>query len=132
MFTIIEFIKKFLVVSIFLTISISCHKHPVDIPEDDFATGNLEITKIVLGNSNITDKYRMITFDIKWGNSWWKSSPDNWDAAWVFIKYKIGDGEWKHATLSTISTEHKSPSGSTITSLSDGKGVFIYRSELGT
>jgi len=71
----------------------------------------------------------------------------NWDAAWVFVKYRVsvangGDGLWKHATLH--STGHTAPSGSTLdiglltpgtafnAITNPGLGAFIYRSSDGT
>ena len=44
----------------------------------------------------------------------------------MIVKYRVGAGEWQHATLHTSS--HVAASGSTITPSSDGKGVFMYRS----
>lgn len=103
-----------------------------DASQKYFAPPHLEIAKTLVGRSAAAGKYRMVTFDLQWENSWRTSgAPDNWDAAWVFIKYKVGGGEWKHATLSAVAAEHKSPSGATLTPAADGKGVFIYRSENG-
>ena len=72
--------------------------------------------------------YTHIKFDISWDNSWrTSSSPNNWDATWVFAKWKLHSGsEWKHCTLHT--SGHTAPTGSTIDAASDGMGVFIYRS----
>jgi len=72
-----------------------------------------------------------VQFNLSWQNSWRTSSaPFNWDAAWVFVKYKVGTaGDWKHATLST--TGHTIPSGATSTQ-PDADGIFIYRSADGT
>ena len=87
---------------------------------------HLAITAISLGGSLPSDGSRMITFHIQWENDWrTSSSPDNWDAAWVFVKYRAGGGEWRHATLSTAPAEHQGPSGTVIDPPSDGKGVFI-------
>ncbi|MCJ7801863.1 MAG: hypothetical protein MUP82_05850, partial [Candidatus Marinimicrobia bacterium] len=111
-----------------LIFNVSCTESPVettDLPQNDLTANNLSITEIIVGNSNTTGKYRMITFDLIWGNWQTSSAVDNWDAAWVFIKFKVDNGDWQHATLSTIPTEHTSPSGATVTSTSDGKGVFI-------
>lgn len=55
-----------------------------------------------------------------------------WDAAWVFVKYRVGNGNWQHANISSIASDHIAPSGSTIDPSADGKGVFIYRSTPGT
>lgn len=96
-----ERIRIIIIVVIFLIISFSCSNNliePQDIPEENNIANNLSITEINVGSVNTSAKYRMITFDIKWNYSWRSGYPDNWDAAWVFIKYKVGSGEWKHAT----------------------------------
>lgn len=112
---------------------------------NNIAIGNIStpIINTNAGANNIAN-YRMIEFDLSWENSWRMSfGPRNWDAAWVFVKYRVntmngGDGLWKHATLNN--TGHVAPSGSTIdiglvnqgiafNSLTNpGVGAFIYRS----
>jgi uncharacterized protein YjdB/formylglycine-generating enzyme required for sulfatase activity len=79
---------------------------------------------------------RQVNFNISWAESWrgpqrptWVEASDNWDAAWVFIKYRESDGEWQHATLA--SSGHIAPSGATVNVPSDGMGAFIYRSSSG-
>jgi len=94
---------------------------------------NINISNVSIAEYNTTSGYVMIEYDISWENSWRTSSaPFNWDAAWLFVKYRIGAGNWQHATLSTTSGQHVAPSGSTITAVSDGKGVFMYLSANGT
>jgi len=96
-------------------------------------SANVRISNVMVGAANAAEHTRMITFDIGWDFSWRTSAPPyNWDAAWVFIKYQVGGGEWNHATLSAGAEEHVSPSGTTVAPPSDGKGVFLYRSEDGT
>jgi hypothetical protein len=110
---------------------------------NDVILSNLKFT-----GQNTTDHYTMVQFDISWENSFRVSSgPSNWDAAWVFIKYRIsadngGDGLWKHASLNN--TGHFAPAGSSITTgflfpgsafnptTNPGVGVFIYRDADGT
>ena len=82
-----------------------------------------------------------VQFDITWTDSWrasWKESGaswTNWDAAWVFVKYrKKGDGAWSHATLSSKDADHSAPKGAEIDVGLTGKkgmGVFLYRSDEG-
>ncbi len=90
-----------------------------------------------------------VRFDLQWENSWrndlagtGKAEPNNYDAAWVFVKYCVGTGEWNHATLSTKVTDHTVPAGVALSvgqtagpsaELGAGKGVgvFIYRSANG-
>lgn len=99
---------------------------------------NIQITNLTLAHYNVSEKYAMLKYDISWENSWRGDledssfEPYNYDAAWIFIKYRVEDEEWQHATLSTYSNNHIAPSGSVIEPVSDGKGVFMYRSENGT
>jgi len=93
-----------------------------------------------------------LTFDIAWDHSWraaWevgeeqhggkgKLSLENWDAAWVFVKFhKPGEDGWRHATLDTDASHHTAPAGAVLDmGLSDdgkrGLGVFVYRNALGS
>ena len=92
---------------------------------------NITVSNITLSARNTSAETRLVQFNLSWQNSWRTSSaPFNWDAAWVFVKYKVGTtGDWKHATLST--TGHTIPSGASSTQ-SDATGLFIYRSVDGT
>lgn len=99
---------------------------------------NIQITNVSLTDKNTTDHYYMVNFDITWDNSWRTSSgPSNWDAAWVFVKYRLKPGDiWHHATLHWVdgtgtNDGHTVPAGSTIFSLDDNGsngayGIFIY------
>ena len=89
---------------------------------------------VTLTDQNTTDDYTHIKFDISWENSWRVSTgPSNWDAAWVFAKWKLHSGsEWSHCTLSTTDLDHTAPWSSTIDAASDGTGLFIYRSGVGS
>lgn len=101
---------------------------------NDIAISNLSLT-----GKNTTDHFTLVQFDISWENSWrTTSSPGNWDAAWVFVKYRVGTGNWQHAWLNE--SGHTAPAGSTITPglLTPGTafnattnpvlGAFLYRS----
>ncbi len=105
---------------------------------------HVTFSNISLEGHNSTSKTVKVQFDISWENSWRTSSaPNNWDAAWVFVKYKEKDtGLWKHAWLND--SGHTAPSGSTISvgivdvkeaynaDTNPGVGAFIYRSSDGT
>ncbi|MGA2625327.1 MAG: SUMF1/EgtB/PvdO family nonheme iron enzyme [Bacteroidota bacterium] len=93
-------------------------------------SNNIQVTTPVLTGQNTGTHYTQVQFTVTWDNSW--RDVVNWDAAWVFVKYKGNDGIWKHATLSATGSDHTAPAGSTITPSSDGKGVFIYRSTNGS
>ena len=82
-----------------------------------------------------------VQFDITWTDSWRASWTEagtkltNWDAAWVFVKYrKKGDTGWNHATLSAKDAYHSAPKGARIdvgVTGARGMGVFLYRSAEG-
>ncbi len=100
---------------------------------------NISVSNFSLTGQNAQSHYAMIKFDISWENSWRTSAaPNNWDAAWVFVKYRVNvTGEWQHAWLNN--TGHVNPAGSTISTgllktdsafhqtTNPGIGVFIYR-----
>lgn len=104
---------------------------------------NISVSNVNLTDQNVLDHYIMVKFDIIWENSWRTSSaPNNWDAAWVFVKFRTGSGNWQHAWLNN--TGHLNPAGSTIATglltpdslfnqtTNPGLGVFIYRDTDGT
>lgn len=106
-------------------------------------SNNVTVSNISITDQNTTDKYVMVKFDITWDNSWRVSTgPANWDAAWVFVKFRVGSGEWSHALLNDAG--HTAPSGSTITNgflypgtafddtTNPGIGVLIYRDSDGS
>lgn len=70
---------------------------------------------IQVANINLIDNgggMATVQFDISWENSWRGGGVNNWDAAWVFVKYKLVNGLWYHAEL--YETGHEAPSGSLI------------------
>jgi len=92
---------------------------------------NISVTNVSLTGQNTADNYTFVRFDISWENSWRTSSaPANWDAAWIFVKYRVGNGNWSHATLRAA--DHIAPEGSSISAPGDNTGVFLYRSADGS
>jgi formylglycine-generating enzyme required for sulfatase activity len=101
-------------------------------------SNNLVVSNPSLHSQNKTQDYTMIKFDVSWSNSWRVTTgPSNWDAAWVFIKYRRqGQTTWHHATLNYVDGTgsgdgHTEPAGSNISSSNDNgsggaHGVFIY------
>lgn len=99
---------------------------------------NISISVPSLTGQNSTNNYTMIRFDIAWDNSWRVSSgPSNWDAAWIFVKYRLKNQPlWHHATLNyTDGTGtgdgHTVPATATIRSRNDNgsggaHGVLLY------
>lgn len=92
---------------------------------------NLTITNISAPTT------QTIQFDIAWDNSWYASAPtNNWDGIWVFVKTQVcggGSNPWSHANVSTLSGDHSVAGGVLqVDAVTDGKGVFIRRSALGS
>jgi formylglycine-generating enzyme required for sulfatase activity len=106
---------------------------------------NITISNPSLATGNGNEGYSFVTFDLSWENSWRLSSGvSNWDAAWVFVKYRVGSGEWLPANLHN--TGHIAGTGTTAditvglvndntafdASTNPGIGAFVYRSSDGT
>jgi formylglycine-generating enzyme required for sulfatase activity len=96
---------------------------------------NISINNLVKASVNTVAGYTILQFDIAWSNSW--RDVENWDAAWVFVKYRLqgSTDAWSHGTLNFVdgSNDGHTPSaGSEIHTTADGKGVFIYRDALGS
>ncbi len=95
------------------------------------SANNLTITNISAPSTTT------VQFDIAWDNSWYAAAPsNNWDAVWVFVKTQVcgtGSSPWSHASLSTLSADHTVTGGVLqVDAVTDGKGVFIRRSALGS
>ncbi len=85
-----------------------------------------------LGEKNIPSKTQKINFNLAWKNSWRDAT--NYDALWLFVKFRTNAGSWKHATLNTNPTLHSTGSqatGATIAPSSDGKGAYFFRTNAG-
>jgi len=106
---------------------------------------NIQVSNTKLTGQNTTDGYTLVQFDLRWENSWRTSSaPNNWDAAWVFVKYRVSGGDWQHArlnnnghssgtgTASTIDAGLRTPGSAFNATTNPAVGVFIYRSSDGT
>ena len=84
---------------------------------------NIQVTNVVLQPASST-----IQFTVSWDNGWRSSILNNWDAAYVFIKYKDVDGKWK--TLVFNNTGNVIPAG--FSSAYAVGGTFLYRSTAGS
>lgn len=94
---------------------------------------NINIQRVSLRDTNRVAKTVVIKINISWDNSWRDSI--NWDAAWLYFKYKkINDSawKWKHGNFSTTGNYPGiSTSPLKIVVPSDLKGAFLYRSGIG-
>ena len=99
---------------------------PILLAGETFAN-SIAVTNVGLSWKNETLKAANVVFDLSWSNSW--RSGEQRDAAWVFVKFRApGSNDWQHATLSTNNADHRAGGSSTISAVSDGKGVFMYSS----
>jgi len=76
----------------------------------DGACSGVDVTNISLGTLDAGTGNAPINFDISWRNSWRSTdpgapAPNNWDAAWVFIKFRKNNGNWAHASLTQQDTQ---------------------------
>jgi formylglycine-generating enzyme required for sulfatase activity len=88
---------------------------------------DLQISNVEMVEINTESKYAYISFNLSYNNAWRiNTGAANWSAVWVFVKYRLSDGIWKHATLNTNAANHKMPINVQGDPSGDGKGIFIY------
>ena len=76
----------------------------------------VSVENIALGALNTGST--TVSFNITWTNSWRSTgsgapAPNNWDAAWIFVKFRKNGGDWAHASLNN--SGHSSGSGTAAT-----------------
>jgi formylglycine-generating enzyme required for sulfatase activity len=61
------------------------------------SANNIAVSNVQLVNKNTSagpnslENFAMVQFNLSWENAWRTSTgPSNWDAAWVFVKYRVG------------------------------------------
>lgn len=93
---------------------------------------DIKVENVILTGRDRVADYVQVQFKLSWQNSFkLTSGASNWDAAWVFVKYKIGtNGTWKHASLSTTGGHSIPTDGAS--SEPDATGIFIFRSTNGS
>jgi formylglycine-generating enzyme required for sulfatase activity len=69
---------------------------------------------MTLTNINTAAHTLEVSFNVTWDNSWFlnpANPPGNYDAAWLVVKYHIGDNIWRTATLDPVTANHTIPAG---------------------
>jgi len=93
-------------------------------------SNNIKIDSVSVEDQDVPGKFCFVEFDISWENSWKTTGiPQNWDAAWIIVKYNVAGSGWYHATLDPAG--YVAPAGSVMDLTDDSTGVFIYRSTNG-
>ncbi len=88
---------------------------------------NIRLDNVQIIEKNSAEHWANIRFDLSMDNAWRiNSSASNWSAAWVFAKYRLADGIWRHATLSSLDANHTMPLHVEGDASLDGKGIFIF------
>ena len=78
----------------------------------------------------VAGQYTYIQFNLSWENSW--RDDINWDAAWVFVKYRTSfDTTWKGTSALGGSSDNVIPSGFKSEPQGGNTGEFVYRSSNG-
>ena len=88
------------------------------------------VQNVTTTGNNVGNKTIQVQFDISWDNSW--RDAINWDAAWVFLKFKTVTGVWEHAMLNTSGFANGAGTANTIKVSADHVGANIYRSTIDT
>jgi formylglycine-generating enzyme required for sulfatase activity len=90
---------------------------------------NITVTNVALTGQDVSagfnsaSNFALVQFDLNWDNSWRTANPPNWDAAWVFVKFRLGSTDYLSAPGATNS-------GTTVTvqttnGLREGMPVFV-------
>ena len=88
---------------------------------------NIRVSSVSVTGMDTAARTAFVRFDLSWDNAW--RDAENWDAAWVFIKFKPqASNDWQHATLSSVSGDHVPAANSAVTAVPGGTGAFVYRS----
>ncbi|MBL0155157.1 MAG: hypothetical protein IPP93_17430 [Chitinophagaceae bacterium] len=89
---------------------------------------NVRANNIIISNiTSVTGSgFVQLQFDLSWENSW--RSSINYDAAWVFFKFKDLDGTWRHLNLTNANNAISA--GFAISVPGDLTGAMVFRNTL--
>jgi formylglycine-generating enzyme required for sulfatase activity len=95
---------------------------------------NISVSGVTLTNKDEVANTMKITFTVAWQNSWRTSqNENNYDGAWIFIKYRLNGLIWRHCSINT--SGFVPDNDATIRIPNDnngtGRGAFIYRNQNG-
>jgi hypothetical protein len=90
---------------------------------DTTSSINYLLVQNVTTTGNVPGQSIQVQFDLNWGNTW--KDDVNWDAVWVFMKYKDAQGLWKHAKISPTGYDHGQGTPNLIEPTADQMGAFV-------
>jgi hypothetical protein len=94
------------------------------------SANNMLVQNVTTTGNNAVNKTIQVQFDISWDNSW--RDAINWDAAWIFMKYKDANGLWQHCKLNLTGFANGTGTANTLQVTSDNIGSWLYRSAQGS
>ncbi|OYQ52214.1 hypothetical protein CHX27_00075, partial [Flavobacterium aurantiibacter] len=79
------FLYKILFIAVFLFGNFSSYSNDITVTNCTLTGQNTSA-----GVNNVAN-FSLVQFDLSWENSWRVNfGPANWDAAWVFVKFRVG------------------------------------------
>ncbi|MBK9412222.1 MAG: hypothetical protein IPN61_02165 [Bacteroidetes bacterium] len=94
------------------------------------SANNMLVQNVITLVDNPVDRTIQIQLDMSWDNSWRDAT--NYDAAWVFVKFKDASGLWQHAKLNQTGFITGSGTPDSVKVSADSVGAWVYRSGLGS
>ena len=92
---------------------------------DAVLANNIQVSNTRFSAFDSINQTVKVNCTVSWDNSWRNGT--NYDAAWIFVKYRENKGVWKHATLSNNPAHHVVPNNAEVVCPADGKGVFLQQ-----
>lgn len=102
---------------------------------------NVQINNLTVVGDDPINGHALVQFDLSWDNSW--RNAENWDAVWLFVKYRANNGEWRHAWLNNTGNSDGSGTNAVMDigfkndklpfneTTNPGIGCMVYRSAEG-
>ena len=84
------------------------------------------VQNVLTTNNNESNRTIQVQYDLNWAYSW--RDDINWDAAWVFMKYRDAQGNWKHCKINSNGFNAGGGTPMTIQVSNDKLGAMIYPS----